>query len=327
MEAASLKCYERGCSALSVFRYDAGAGAAEHTDLGLLTVVYACDPGLELRTPFGWQSLACEGAFVVLAGASLEAATGGAVRAALHRVVPQESPRCSVVMRVRGSPDAPLPGAPGGTIAGFEARFRATHGSINAPPRGPIIIVDLETGEEGPAPAAPASREARHDTSLAEDVLAVPGLAALIVDKLAAMDESGVALARAEMVCCALRDAVAPIWARQCAELHRRGELELPAALSAAGHAEQWKRLYRYSSVPRLTVKVRGQDSTKVHFKVTSRICFGKIFDAYCSHKVFGDRPRFLFDGRPVQDWETPRSLKRIDEVDTIDAVVEQMGD
>ena len=329
MEAACLRCFDRGCSTLSLIRYDAGAGATEHTDMGLLTMIDARDPGLELRTPFGWQSLVCQRGLVVLAGATLEAATGGAVRAALHRVVPQDTPRCLVVLRVRGSPGALLPVAPGGTIAAFEARFRATHGSINAPPRGPaIVVVDLETGEEGLVLAAHASQQARRAASIAEEVLAVPALAALIVEALAGVDESGVALARAEMVCCALRDSVAPVWARRCAELHRREQLELPAALSPAGHATQWKRLYRHSSVPRLNVKVQDLvDETEIHFKVTSRVCLNKVFDAYSTKKSLSrNAHRFLYDGASIADWKTPLCLE-LEDGDTINAVVEQMGD
>jgi len=337
MEAKKLKEYERGCSALTLFRYSAGSGAREHTDMGLLTLVYASEPGLELHTSAGWQALQCDGGLVILAGATLEAATGGSVRAALHRVVPQNTPRCSVVMRVRGAPDALLPGAPGGTVAGFEANFRATHGSVNAP-RGPDLYVDLDAEEElegasGSAPdvAIAAPQACSDDASLADCVLGIPALAALIVNVLADVDDRGVTLARAEMVCRALRAAAAPHWAEKCEQLHYCERLSsLPAALSPAGHATQWKRLYRSATqhlMQTVNIAIAGYDSSEVHYKVRLGTRFYKIFDAYCAKmSIRRDYVRFLFDGNRVYGQQTPYELQ-MEDGNTVDAIMEQCGD
>ena len=320
-----LEPYERGCSTLSLLRHKAGAGEAEQrTDPGLLTLMHACGPGLELRTRAGWQPLACEGALIVLAGATLEAATGGAIRAAAHRIAPQNVPRCSVVMRVHGKPEALLPGAPGGTVAGFETQFRAMQGSGTVPP-GSSCAAALTVGEGNAAArsvtTAPRATRARA-ASLADVVLAVPELAALIVDALAAIDDTGVALARAELVCRALRAAVAPIWARQCAELHRRGSLQLPVTLAPAGHVTQWKRLFRHSTEPRLRLNI-SQGYTSFGCKVRPSIRMERIFSVYCDKMNFvRARVRFLYDGVPVDSWQTPLSLRMVD-LGIISAVVE----
>lgn len=326
MEKPRLEEYERGCSALTLFRYSAGAGAAEHTDMGLLTIVYARDPGLELRTSAGWQALHCSGALVILAGATLEAATGGSVRAALHRVVPQNTPRCSVVMRVRGAPNAPLPG----TVADFEERFRRTHGSINAP-RAPDLYINLHAeelldGAAGSPPDAAVAALCLEDASPAERVLAIPALAALIADAIAAIDDSGVTLARAELVCPALRAAVAPHWAAKCAELCRGAMFRLPRALSRTGDATQWKRLYRIF-MRGICLCVKDQEGSLTHVTVTKFIALSRLFDSYCARKrIARHGVRFLFDGCRILDHQTPMDLEMVDG-DAIDVMMDQCGD
>lgn len=240
----------------------------------------------------------------MLAGATLEAATGGAVRAAVHRMAPQGAPRCAVVMRVRGASHASLPGAPGGTVAGFETHFRATRGSVDAH-LGAGFAVDLNTGD-GSAAARSVARAARVlqacAASMAEVVLAVPELAASIANTLAAIDESGVALARAELVCHALRSAVAPIWARRCAELSVRNRLRLFTELSPTGNATQWKRICRFICEPKLNWSV-SHDGSRVYFiKGPARINMSMVFNAYCQRKNLSrDQLDFLFNHRLVQ--------------------------
>ena len=68
------------------------------------------------------------GDVAVLVGATLAVATGNALRAATHRVLPQPTARLAAVMRLRGVPQALLPRA---TVGAFEALFAASRVSVN----------------------------------------------------------------------------------------------------------------------------------------------------------------------------------------------------
>ena len=304
---------------------------------GLLTIVFARGPGLELQTPAGWQPLAHDGALVVLAGATLEAATGGAVRTAVHRVVPQNAPRCSVVMRVRGLPTAQLPGTPSATVASFEARFRATHDSINAP-RAPDSFVDLvgeyDLGSDGRDSVIAPPPTCSDDASPAERAFGIPAIASLIVGFLAITDQADagyeycVILARAELVCRALRAAVAPCWAAACAKLQSCGKLpNLPAALLPGGHVTQWKRLY-HSTVRCIQICIKDLDGAQMNFRVDRYMDINFVFNAYCDEKqVHRDKVRFLLCGNRC-DFRgcTPYALD-LEHGDSIEAFMEQCGD
>jgi isopenicillin N synthase-like dioxygenase len=69
---------------------DPGWGVAEHTDYGLLTILFQDDGGgLELRTGDGWVEVPPHpGALVCNLGDMLERMTGGAYRSTPHRVRP-----------------------------------------------------------------------------------------------------------------------------------------------------------------------------------------------------------------------------------------------
>ena len=126
-EPVPLRPQRNGASLLSLFSYDTGAGAAEaYVDRGLLTIVSSAGPGLELRTfANSWRGMQLHhGEVVVLAGATLAAASGQRLQAAVHRVGAQQFPRSSVVMRLRGSPDALLPRM---SVAQFEQMFQESH--------------------------------------------------------------------------------------------------------------------------------------------------------------------------------------------------------
>ena len=130
-EPVPLPPQRRGASLLSLFSYKAKSGAAEHKDRGLLTIVSSTDAGLELRGPSGdWLALQLQrGEVAVLVGATLAAASGQQLRAAVHRVVAQPAPRSSVVLRQRGAPEALLPRM---SVAAFEKAFQESHpASVN----------------------------------------------------------------------------------------------------------------------------------------------------------------------------------------------------
>ena len=291
MEDEHVKRYDRGCSALCLFRYDASAegalGAAEHTDMGLLTLIHAQDAGLELRGPPRrggeptWHALRSgdDNALVVLVGETLAAATGGAFAAATHRVVAQPAVRCSVVLRLRGAPSAPLAGAPGGTVAGFEAHFRATHGSVNAG-GGPAIHIDLTASD-----AAEPRLVGGAPDSAADVVFRTPHLAGLIAAFLAEdQADGGRALALAAPLCRGMSDAACHHAVSLCKQLRVRhpSYIDIPPELSetALSDAHRWRRLYRSAwrkIYVCINIKIKDQDSTEVHFKVYTRTKFNKV--------------------------------------------------
>ncbi len=86
--------------------------APSHIDGGLLTVIYSTQPGFQVRSGDGqWEDVPAatpeQRRLVVLVGAQLERATGGALRAVQHRVIATATddasnlPRQSLVFRLR----------------------------------------------------------------------------------------------------------------------------------------------------------------------------------------------------------------------------------
>lgn len=95
--------------------------APAHIDGGLLTIIYTTQAGLQVRTPGGgdgqWVDVAPaagsgQARLVVLVGAQLERATGGALKVVEHRVVkpdgPNSLPRLALVFRLRARHTAVL---------------------------------------------------------------------------------------------------------------------------------------------------------------------------------------------------------------------------
>jgi len=77
-----------------------------------------------------------------------------------------------------------------------------------------------------------------------------------------------------------------------------------------------------------MTLRVKGQDGSEVHFKVRPSIKFHKIFDAYCSRKGLGrDVVRFIFDGQNLTSLpnSTPSDLN-MEDGDMFDAFMQQCG-
>jgi small ubiquitin-related modifier len=153
-------------------------------------------------------------------------------------------------------------------------------------------------------------------------VLSTADLAAAIVR---CLGDDAAALARAELVCAALRDAVAPHWRRLCLELVQRRPAALPACIPA-GDARQWRTLHRcMTGTVRLVVK--DQDNRVVGFNVRRCTKYEKIFNAYCMEKrLQREQVRFLFDGQRINAMSTPYDLRVLDD-DSMDAMMEQVGD
>ncbi|KAL8670612.1 MAG: hypothetical protein Q9168_004861 [Polycauliona sp. 1 TL-2023] len=95
-------------SLLRLFDYLPGAGAAEvHTDTGFLTLCIGTAPGLQVWDPTDcaaggeWMDVSTQP--TVLVGKTLSWLSNGRVKAGLHRVVPNERGRQSVVLALRPS--------------------------------------------------------------------------------------------------------------------------------------------------------------------------------------------------------------------------------
>lgn len=75
-----------------------------------------------------------------------------------------------------------------------------------------------------------------------------------------------------------------------------------------------------------IRLKVMGQDNSEVHFKVKMTTKMSKLKKSYSERQgVPIGYLRFLFDGRRLNDDETPKQLGMTDE-DVIEVYQEQVG-
>lgn len=75
-----------------------------------------------------------------------------------------------------------------------------------------------------------------------------------------------------------------------------------------------------------IKLKVVGQDSNEVHFRVKFGTSMGKLKKSYADRTgVAVNTLRFLFDGRRINDEDTPKSLE-MEEDDVIEVYQEQVG-
>ncbi len=75
-----------------------------------------------------------------------------------------------------------------------------------------------------------------------------------------------------------------------------------------------------------INVKVVSQDGNTVYFKIKKQTPLKKLIDAYCVRQAMDPNSvRFLFDGKRVQQQNTPKELEMEDN-DTIDVVLQQTG-
>ena len=75
-----------------------------------------------------------------------------------------------------------------------------------------------------------------------------------------------------------------------------------------------------------IKLKVVGQDNSEVHFKVKFTTNMGKLKKSYSERQgVPLNSLRFLFDGRRINDEETPKALE-MENDDTIEVYQEQVG-
>ncbi|XP_064608574.1 small ubiquitin-related modifier 2-like [Liolophura sinensis] len=75
-----------------------------------------------------------------------------------------------------------------------------------------------------------------------------------------------------------------------------------------------------------MNVTVKGQDGGVVHFKIKRNTPLRKLMNAYCERSsVAASSVRFMFDGSPISETETPSSLEMEDN-DCIDVFQQQTG-
>ncbi|XP_029776673.1 small ubiquitin-related modifier 1-like [Suricata suricatta] len=75
-----------------------------------------------------------------------------------------------------------------------------------------------------------------------------------------------------------------------------------------------------------IKLKVIGQDSSEIHFKVKMTTHLKKLKESYCQRQgVPMNSPRFLFEGQRIADNHTPKELG-MEEEDVIEVYQEQMG-
>ncbi|CAJ0592626.1 unnamed protein product [Cylicocyclus nassatus] len=80
------------------------------------------------------------------------------------------------------------------------------------------------------------------------------------------------------------------------------------------------------SNVEYIKLKVVGQDSNEVHFRVKNGTAMGKLKKSYADRTgVAVSSLRFLFDGRRINDDDTPKTLE-MEEDDVIEVYQEQLG-
>ncbi|XP_075687327.1 small ubiquitin-related modifier 1 isoform X2 [Rhinoderma darwinii] len=75
-----------------------------------------------------------------------------------------------------------------------------------------------------------------------------------------------------------------------------------------------------------IKLKVIGQDSSEIHFKVKMTTHLKKLKESYCQRQgVPMNSLRFLFEGQRIADHQTPKELG-MEEEDVIEVYQEQTG-
>ncbi|XP_014216491.1 small ubiquitin-related modifier 3 [Copidosoma floridanum] len=75
-----------------------------------------------------------------------------------------------------------------------------------------------------------------------------------------------------------------------------------------------------------INLKVLGQDSGVVQFKIKKHTPLRKLMNAYCDRAGLAIAAvRFRFDGQPIHELDTPSTLE-MEEGDTIEVYQQQTG-
>ena len=75
-----------------------------------------------------------------------------------------------------------------------------------------------------------------------------------------------------------------------------------------------------------IKLKVYGQDSNEIHFRIKMSTVMGKLKKSYCERVGVPENSlRFIFNGQWINDDETPKGLK-MEQDDVLAAYLEQTG-
>merc|ERR1712141_682829 len=75
-----------------------------------------------------------------------------------------------------------------------------------------------------------------------------------------------------------------------------------------------------------INLKVQGQDGSVVHFKIKKNTALKKLMSTYCDRAGLKmGVVRFMFDGNPVSETDTPAQLE-MEDTDIIEVFQQQTG-
>ena len=95
---------------------------------------------------------------------------------------------------------------------------------------------------------------------------------------------------------------------------------------SSAANTDAYKMSENKDETEYIKLKVVGQDSNEIHFRVKMSTQMGKLKKSYAERVgVPISSLRFLFDGRRINDDETPKALE-MEQDDVIEVYQEQTG-
>ena len=337
--------------------------AAPHVDRGLLTIISNPNEveilvGGEWVRPYSHAQFGGQDVVLVLVGYSLEKATNGLLRAALHRVVSQGGTRRSTVLDVRAPSSLQVcpaeltpPPAADDELDEYEVaarapfvfsqlieNFDATHNSINAP----------VPPTADPLPALDVAPPARF-----HPLLSLP--LDLLMQLLSEVD-SPASMARLASTCAFLHCLTSreEVWvplaerfridwnlaldrvdkgARSIGRATRANvPAQQPAALLQRVRA-QWSRLIGAELDPSthlneaIDIQVCAQDGNRIYCQVKFGAPLVRLMRAFCQRQgVAMNSVRFLFDGFRFNESQTPFQLEMYNG-EVVDVMVEQRGD
>ena len=325
--------------------------SAAHVDKGLLTLCY--NPlDIEICVDGEWiipsaQNVYPDGVILVMVGYTLERASAGVFRAALHRVR-NRGRRQALVAKIRAAPrlvinpriiTTSLLAVQGSTdsftVGDLQSLFEEAHESVNA---------SVEAGHL--AGATLQTQQPTHGVlSLTTELLL------MIVGQLKARE-----LASLRRVCCFLDElaSLEQLWVPMAERTHIDWNLALDRIDTASPSIGRWQEpgtampaaLLLEQARPQLhaivcaeafdhvmfgnsfvAVKVVTQDGNEVHFKTKMNTPMQKLMHAFCTRQgVSTNSVRFLFDGNRLNETQTPLRLG-FENNEIIDVMVEQQGD
>ena len=330
--------------------------SAAHVDKGLLTLCY--NPiDIEICVDGEWiipsaQNIYPDRVMLVMVGYTLERASAGVFRAALHRVR-NRGRRQALVAKIRAAPclvinpriitrslsSTSLLAVQGSTdsftVGDLQNLFEEAHESVNA---------SVEAGHL--AGATVQTQQPTHGVlSLSTELLL------MIVGQLKARE-----LASLRRVCCFLDElaSLEQLWVPMAEHMHIDWNLALDRIDTASPSIGRWQKpgtampaaLLLEQARPQLhaivcaeafdhamfgnsfiAAKVVTQDGNEMHFKIKMNTPMQKLMHSFCNRRgVSTNSVRFLFGGNRLNKSMCPRLLG-FENNEIIDVMVEQQGD